>query len=355
MELQYKPDFAVCKEYWAAFWQGEIIDRPLISVTAPKTGFTQPSTQDFYMMGSDGNYQQALEKFEAWAAATYFGGEAIPCFDISFGPDQFSAFLGAELVHSADHHTSWVKPFVDGWMGVDLRLDRKPGGIWSRMCDFHRVAAQYSDGKFLITLPDLHSNMDCLSAIRGPQNLCMDLIDFPDEVTRVLRQVRLVYPEVCETLLSVGDMNRRGTTSWINAYCEGWYNVIQCDFLAMLSPKLARDFVLPALEEEANFWDHTIFHLDGPAALVHLDDILSIPAIDVIQWVPGDGQPRTIEWMDLLHKIQGAGKGLWLYDWTPEEIKTRFKELRPERLWFSVQVGSEREADELMEWLRART
>jgi hypothetical protein len=222
------------------------------------------------------------------------------------------------------------------------------------MVAFHRAAAAFSQGKFLIALPDLHSNMDCLSAIRGPQQLCMDLLDCPDEVMRALRQVRSFYPRVCETLLSIGDMEWRGTTSWIDAYCEGRYNTIQCDFLAMLSPRLARRFVIPALEEEADFWDHTVFHYDGPAALTHLDDILSIPGIDVIQWVPGDGQPRTIEWMDLLHKIQAAGKGLWLYDWTPAEIKGRFKELRPERLWFSVQAGSEQEANELLEWVKIR-
>jgi hypothetical protein len=150
-------------------------------------------------------------------------------------------------------------------------------------------------------------------------------------------------------------MRRRGTTSWIDAYCEGRYNVIQCDFICMLSPRQARRFVIPALEEEANFWDHTIFHYDGPAALAHLDDILAIRGIDVIQWVPGAGQPRTVEWMDLLKKIQQAGKGLWLYDWTVEEIQAVYKDLRPEGLWFSVRVGSEREADQLLNWFRRNT
>ena len=68
--------------------------------------------------------------------------------------------------------------------------------------------------------------------------------------------------------------------------------------------------------------------------------------------VPGDGQPRTLEWMELLHKIQAAGKGLWLYDWTAEEIKRHFKELKPEKLVFSVDVASEDEAVELLDYLK---
>jgi succinate dehydrogenase flavin-adding protein (antitoxin of CptAB toxin-antitoxin module) len=63
------------------------------------------------------------------------------------------------------------------------------------------------------------------------------------------------------------------------------------------------------LLKKLHFLDHCVYHYDGKGALGHLDDILAIPDIDVIQWVPGDGNPRSIEWMDLLHKIQAAGKG----------------------------------------------
>ena len=98
--------------------------------------------------------------------------------------------------------------------------------------------------------------------------------------------------------------------------------------------------------------DNAAYHYDGKEALVHLDDILAIKGIDAIQWVPSDGQPRSVEWMDLLRRIQAAGKGLWIYDWTADEIKTRFKELKPEGLVFYVGVESEGEGHELIEYVR---
>ena len=55
--------------------------------------------------------------------------------------------------------------------------------------------------------------------------------------------------------------------------------------------------------------------------------------IDCVQWVPGAGQPRTVEWMDLLQKIQAAGKSVWIYDWTVEEIMAYHKELAPDKEW----------------------
>ena len=72
----------------------------------------------------------------------------------------------------------------------------------------------------------------------------------------------------------------------------------------------------------------------------------------MIQWVPGAGQPRTVEWMDVLQKIQKAGKGLHLYDWHNEEIKRYRKDLKPEGLMFQTWAQTPAEADGLLEFLR---
>ena len=149
---------------------------------------------------------------------------------------------------------------------------------------------------------DLHSNMDCLRHF-SPQNFCMDIIDYPNDVEKILKEVRLLYKPIYEKLYEAGNM-KRGTIGWAPFYCEGKFATIQCDFLALIEPKDARRLVIPALEEEASFLDHCVLHYDGPEALVHFEDIMAISKIDVIQWVPGDGKPPMFEWMDLLKKIQ---------------------------------------------------
>jgi hypothetical protein len=357
MELEYKPDLDRAKTYWNAFWNREIIDRPCAYVIAPKDEAMRKERPPHppYMAGYDGQYQKALEAFDEWAASTYFGGEAVPFFDISFGPDQFSAFLGAELKTAEAEKTSWVKPFVADWKSVRIGLDRGDGSAWDRMLEYMRAAARFSEGKFLIGMLDLHSNMDSLSAIRGPEALCTDLIECPDEVERVLREVRALYAPVYEGIYEAGGMGLRGTIGWTPFYCEGRFATIQCDFICMISPEHARRFVIPALSEEASFLDHSVYHYDGPAALVHLDDILAIPEIDVIQWVPGAGSPPLVEWMDLLKKIQEAKKGLQIYDCSPEEVKAFHKELRPEGVLYCVSASSRQEADDLILWLKKNT
>lgn len=134
-------------------------------------------------------------------------------------------------------------------------------------------------------------------------------------------------------------------------YCEGKSAVVQCDFPRMISPGRFSRYVLPSLTQEASYLDHCVYHYDGPKALAHIDAVLGIKEIDCIQWVPGDGQPRTIEWMDLLKKIQAAGKSLWIYDWTPDEIKMHFKELELNKVAFSVYASSQDEADALLDYV----
>lgn len=354
MQLQYKPDLDRARLYWRAFWEHQIIDRPVVCVTAPLDG-APPVDPAPYLAGFDGDYEGALQLFDRWAASRYFGGEALPCYEATFGPDQFAAFFGAGLHIAEDHSTSWVQPYVTDWAAVDLTLDNSPTGAWQRMLDYLRRAAAFSEGKFLISMLDLHSNLDCLSALRGPQNLCMDLVDCPGEVERVLNQARQAYPQIFQAIWQAGGMEHRGGLGWLNAYSETPFAVVQCDFICMIGPRHARRLAIPAIAEEAAFLDHCVYHYDGPQALRHLDDILAVPDIDVIQWVPGAGQPRSVEWLDLLKKIQAAGKGLWLFDWTADEIRQYSKELRPEGLCFDLQVGSQAEAEALLDWLKKNT
>ena len=356
----YKDDFEGAKKYWSAFWNKEMIDRPVVSITAPKKGIEMPSyywsPTYSYNVCMDGNYQEALNKYEDVVAATYYGGEALPSFEVTLGPDQYAGFLGSKIEAGEGFYTTWAHPVVDDWSNFEVKIDQSTGSYFDKVKKYMDYAATFAKDKFFINMLDLHSNMDALSALRGPQDLCMDLYDCPEEVHRVLNEVRKTYPEVFEMAFKAGDMKNRGSIGWAPTYCgDGKFAVIQCDFSCMLSPTQAREFVIPAIAEEAAYLDHSVYHYDGKEALGHLDDVLAIKEIDCIQWVPGTGTPPTIEWMDLLQKIQKSGKSLWIYDWTAEDIKAHFKELEPNKVAFSLGVGSQDEADSLLEFLVKNT
>jgi len=357
VELAYKPDFEVAKKYWRAYWAGEVIDRPCICLKTKATRRWGDGARGRPVPGLNGflNPDEILPNVEENLAQVLFMAEAMPWFQINFGPDQFAAWLGAELHYeSSSGDTSWSVPMVNDW-DTDARDIDHPHGIWwEKALDYFRRAAEYADGKFLLGFPDFHSNMDALSALRGPQNLCMDLWDVPEQIDRAMVKVRQSFAPMFEEIEKAGRMPGRGYISWLPYYSEGRFAVLQCDFACMVSPEHFRRWILPALEEESSYLENSVYHYDGPDALVHLQDLLSIPGIHSIQWTPGSGNPPLIEWMDLLKEIKKAGKGLYLGA-SPDEVKLIHRELGPEGILYDTWAPSVQEAEDLLSWLKANT
>ena len=354
LNLAYKPNFDEARKYWRAYWAGEIVDRPCISLKAlrvPPDSIVWPRSLNGFS-----DLDEVFAEYEGWASQVAWLGEAIPFLNLNFGPDQFAAWLGGDLCRSSedDQRTSWSVPIIEDWDADARGIDRPHGIWWERALEFLRYGAERSAGKYLVGVPDIHSNIDALSALRGPQELCVDLLDVPEKIDAAMKTVRRAFAPVFEAIEDAGRFADRGYISWLPYYNEERFTALQCDFACMVGPEHFRRWILPALEEEAAYLDHAVYHYDGPDALVHLEDVLSIPGIDAIQWVPGAGNPPQIEWMDLLREIQKAGKGLYLGA-SPDEVKVFHRELRPEGVLYDVFVSSEKEAEELLAWLKANT
>ncbi|MGQ9731751.1 MAG: hypothetical protein ACUVX8_10820 [Candidatus Zipacnadales bacterium] len=352
--LEFKPDFAEARRYWAAFWAGEIIDRPGIMIRAPKEG-VEYRPRPPYPTHPNANFDTVIDQVLENAACTYYAGEAIPCYTPSFGPDMFAGFLGVNLEYSPDSSgTSWSMPTVENWEDVlPIRLDvHNP--LWQRMLEFVRHIVERCEGKLLCSHIDLHSNLDALAAMRLPQRLCLDMYDCPELIDRAMEDVRRIYFEVYSGLYYAGKMDKWGSLGWGPFYGEGRTNYTQCDFILLLSPEMSRRWVIPALAEECAFLDHSVYHYDGPQALVHLEDICSIPDLDVISWVPGARNPGHAHYIELFQKIQSLGKGLDI-NCTIEQLPYFVSQLRPEKVMYSCWAKSEKEADDTIRWLKNHT
>jgi len=355
MELEYKADFERAKKYWNAFWEGEVIDRPLLISFIPedKDNFFSPPP---YLAGMDGNFSKPVEIFTQYCESTNFFAEAIPDFNISFGPDTISYFVkGAEENVKVKSNTAWIEPFVDRWEDYE-KIEIDKGNRWyKRFMNFYKFAAKKGDGKFLIQMPDFHTHLDLLRAIRGSANLCIDLIERPDFIKKLLEEIKDIFINIYNEIYNSTNMKKWGTTCWIPLYSEKKYCTIQCDFICMVSPEMFREFALPYIEYEANFLDRCIFHLDGRGALIHLDDLLSIKKIDAIQWVPGAGEKPHSGWIDVLKKIKKAGKGVIIYPKNPEEIKVFHKELGAERVVYQYNFSTIEEGEGIKNYLIRNT
>ncbi|MCL5269250.1 MAG: hypothetical protein M1457_01530, partial [bacterium] len=190
--LAFKPDAEEAARRWEAYYAGDLIDRPVVSVSAPRAGVPRPARpRCHYHEKVHAPLEEIIDRELAAAEATFWGGEAFPSFFPSFGPDEVAVFCGAELAWSPDSpDTNWSKPFVEDWDEASpLRL-REDHPLWRRMIELNRRAAERMAGKMLIGSIDLHTNMDILAPIRGPQRLCIDLLTQPETIDRVMADAR---------------------------------------------------------------------------------------------------------------------------------------------------------------------
>lgn len=353
LELVYKPDAAEAQQRLRAYWQGDMIDRACVSVPAPKDGF-HPAKRSL-ITAEDFDLPKAVEQFETWAEQMFFGGESMPALMPNFGPDQWAGFLNAKMTLAPEMDTSWVKPlYHDADEIVELAID-PDNRWWKAVVDLTELAAQHGAGKFILSTIDTHSNLDCLSALLSPVQLCLDLVERPDAVLRALQQVDALYDSVYKTIHQAGRMDEFGSTSWLDMWCEDKTQAVQCDFAYLISPEHFRRYALPSLEYEINYLDQAVYHMDGPGQIRHLDDLLALPHLHTIQWVPGAGQPPAPVWIDMLQKIQNAGKSVQVLV-TVEELKSIYSQLAPEKTYYWVQnCASESEARALLRWMVEHT
>lgn len=137
-----------------------------------------------------------------------------------------------------------------------------------------------------------------------------------------------------------------------NAWEPGRCAKVQCDFSAMISPAMYAEFVLPHLRSQCRRLDYTVYHLDGPDALRHLDAVLSIPELDALQWEPGAGNPHTgdkVWWDTVWKKVYAAGKSAFLHGVPAGEIEPFVKEFGQDGTLVIAHVHSEDEARRLMD------
>ncbi len=361
MDLKYKPDFDEASKSWEHYWNGELYQgRPLIVASCPRPGAEPLRWEDNprrvrYYRALTCDWEAQLRRIDLWLEANEWLFEAIPFFDPDFGPDQIAAFCGAELKYSEDSpDTNWVEPLVEDWSQFNIELE--PGNKhWANILEYSRQLAAHAAGRYLVGACDLHGNGDLLSALRSPSALCMDFYDNPEQVGRSMQQARRLFPVVYNALYEAGGMNSQtGSIGWIPFWSSGKFASIQCDFICMVSPEISRKYIIPALEEEAAFLDRCVYHLDGPGALVHLDDILAIKDLDAVQWVSGAGQKPMWQWLDVLKKCQAAGKGLQIYDINLEEARQLHRELDPVGVVYCV-GGSRDELLQFGDWLVKNT
>lgn len=349
--LTYKEDWGTAKQRLLAWWDREIIDRVVIQVTAPRPGrrvVTPPD--DLVRRWTDVDY--VLDAAEARLEGTYYAGESFPCYWPNLGPDVFAGYLGCEIQFG--ENTSWSVPFVKEWWQFPcVQFDRQ-NRWWELTQLMLKRSGERFQGKAILGFTDIHGGGDAVAALRDPQTLALDLVDHPEEVLMAMECVESIWFDVYAEQLDLIRQYSAGASTWMNLWHPGKWYPVSCDFICMISPAMVEKFILPELLAEISYLDRSIFHLDGPGALKHLDALLAIDKLGAIQWVPGANSGPIAQWFPILKRIQAAGKGLQIHI-EPRELESVMETLRPEGLCICTGASTIEEADALVQRAKALT
>ena len=370
MNLKYKPDWEQTKERYKAWWAHEYFGRCAISVVARRTDAPDeppPATPaDPHRRWLDYDFLHAINE---WGMGrTFYGGEAFPVWNPGYpGWSSIPCFLGASV--KLDHATGWVDPLIgDGALtDHDYRdlVIQSDNHWWVTTQNMLRFAVEEARGPSTgsgcgMSIPGnlaIGGCGDTLAMLRGYENLLYDVAECPDYVREFDQYLMRQWMEVFDTLYEITREGAEGSTCWFTLWSPGKFYPTHNDFAYCISPKMFREVFLPSLEMQTQYLDHTVHHVDGIGNFVHVDALCELPRLQALQILPGAGKPSPLHYMDVLKKVQAAGKNLHI-GLPANQVKDALENLSARGLFIATSCQTEEEARELIKncerWSRDR-
>ncbi len=335
MDLNIIEQYDVILDRYRAWLECDIIDRPPVWINVEQGHDRIDDLSSHCSLKErwfDGEYQ--VEQFSKRNDEKVFLGDTVPIFMPNLGPDICATLFGCELEFGED--TSWSHPVMKSCeevLGLEPNFDNP---FWKKIKDMTNLSLELGAGKWITGITDLHTNGDILSALVGPENLCMEIMDNPQLVKSACEHVTDCYARIFEQLYEPIHKHGHPSTTWAPCLYQGKMYITNCDFICLISERDFQNIILPSIIREMRYLDKNVFHLDGPQALRHIDALLELPELDGLQWVYGAGNGPSSKWIDVYKKVQSKGKCLDLLCESIDDAITLTEQLKPEGLWFHI-------------------
>lgn len=352
MELAAKPDLPEVLARFEAWWECRLLDRPLVTIDVePARPVELPDKRhgSFRERWMDAEY--VLDCVEARIESGVFLGDTIPTYMPFLGPEVCATLFGSELEFK-DEETSYSIPPVRRVRDILAMAPDFSGVYWEKIRQLTDLSLERGRNRWITGVTDLHTNGDLMAALRDPRELCFDCADDLEGVRLACQHVTDSFASIFDDLYGRIAAAGQPCTTWTPALAMAPWYTISCDFICMISPTMFREAILPSICREIEHMKYSLFHLDGPGALKHLDSLLELNELDGIQWVYGAGAGPAARWVDVYRRIQNAGKCLQIVGYYGlDEFREVAPYLKPQGVWFWP-IGSFRRADaeEFLRW-----
>lgn len=291
-----------------------------------------------------------MKRINAIAEKSEFYGEAVPMHYIDYGASAMAGALGAKMEYM-DKETIWAYPVFNNIEQVmDIHLDEN-NSFYRRILDLTLKSASVAKDHHFITPFALGGLTDSLSSMYGCEEFLIDMIAEPEMVHKALNNMKNIwiasFDRFKEIIKTSGNL---GGIGWAGIWAPGTTFPIQEDISYMFSNEMFKKFCIPNLVDIFSVVDYPMYHLDGVGAIQHLDSLLEVEELKVIQWVPGAGQWDLSQWQDLIGRILSKGKSLQLYASNLKEIDSIVNKFGSRGLLFTIsQCNSDEELNKIID------
>lgn len=360
--MYYKEDWEKAKERLKALWDMEILDRCCVSVAAPRDGKTNihifaqgecnpddPKDVEDYWMNPERIWKRNTDRLEK----CYFGGEALPLVMPNFGTSGHCVYYGAQYTLRAD--TIWFDPVIEDLEAHEWKYDRE-NPFYRRQREIVRYLAEKGKGNYLVSMPDNCGTLDAIGHLHGSSETLIDMYDCPEALSASIEEINKGWADAAETFYQLTkDCNEGGScVGWMDTWAPGRSAQMQCDMSVMFSPDLYREFTIPELKKQMEWEEYPIYHFDGKEQINHLDHLLGLEQLMLIQWTNVDGQESPAHFIPALKRMQEAGKRILVM--TPAcDIPALMENLSSKGLYLHTYAESVDEADQIIRYVEKHT
>ncbi len=353
MECDWKENWPEARRHFVEWWRregllvgsGSFATRNEPRVEAPDPG----AARDLEQLYTDVEWRTARDHRRM--ACGLFPLDALPCTDWGLGPGTLACYLGSEPQFTPE--TVWYHPTMadagdpEGAPPLRFDLENRWWKLTERMLTRQ---AELAGGRYMVGCPDLIENVDILASLRTTEQMLIDFVIRPGWVEQKVAEINRAWIEAYERIYEIIALEDGSSAFWaFGVWAPGKAAKLQCDANAMFSPAMFERFVVPALTEQCEFLDRSLFHLDGHQCIPHLELLLGIEALDAVEWTPDPQVPSGGDpcWYDMYRRIREAGKCVQAIGVRHEEIVPLIDAVGPEGLYIMTDLGDERKAEKV--------
>lgn len=334
-----------------AFWRNDPIDRPLVGL------FLQEYfVEDIYRIAKEGEFvTPEMVKPDLF-------------FDLFAG--RHSALEGYQQDMVRPVEPLNCMPWLEGILGMDLRVHGQ--SVWAEpllakdksiesfqpgWCDawfevtvaFVRDLVERFHPQIPVSGPFLRGPADVVAAMIGTGRFCLELVDYPQEIERLLHICARAWSEVYNQVIKI-------IPPWNGGYIPGarWiFAPGECvyaseDATVLLSPKMYKEIILPVNQSMAARFPFGFMHRHS-ASMQHLDLLLEMPPGWALEVTIDPTGPTVSEILPVLQEIQAARRPLILFGMNkPEQLRSLMHGLAPEGLCLIPQADTATQAKQLL-------